>query len=358
MSEAAQFQDRPQEFTEQFNVAIGSVAHYNEAYSDLNSKLARFFSILLPIEEDAPKPKVSREEQAAMEADVLRLLQGDALSSMGVRLIDSSLTEFDPKQANSLPGQLEPILDDSEKFADTLLKLSPTKEQKRRTESSVDRVLANTVRITWEAFMPGFIAEDEQRDARFVAERQIEMFKELQPILHQKGFGDIDSVQRMEQYVARYDQGLLPDYLKANSLMLIDTKRGPADWHIDYTGQGLSDRWDTIFDFLKSLKQKGSPLYHELFPAVRRDFDTLLSRILTTKWQDQHFNWSRRQALGKAMKRWEADFHDDNVLYLIERAEAEEGYEPVTYDPVADPEPSKPEPKDIPPEELWWNDEV
>ncbi len=350
-----EFSKQPDEFTEQFNAAISSVERFNQGYEDLNSETGRMMGMLLgPIGPEDRQPAVSREEQAAMEKELVTVLQADDLEAMGIRLFDTARNQFNPNSP-SVPGKLIPVLDDGEKFSETIRRLNPKDEkQKNTTDYSVNKILETTARIIWEANMLTFADEHEERAAQYTAERQIEMFRDVQPALADNGFSEVQAAKTLANYLARYDEGTLRPYLKAKSLSLIESTNGPAEWNIDNTGQSLADQWNRVFDFLTELKRTNSPMYRELFAKVRRDYDTMREKILQTD-KNAHFHWDVRQKLDRIGERWKMDFQDDNTLYLMERAEID-GYEPTAYDREADTEPPKPAPRVYSDDEKWWKD--
>lgn len=271
-----EFSRQPDEFTAHFNAAISSVERFNQGYEDVNTQMGKFNGFLGgPPEVQDHQPAVSRVEQAAMEKELVLLLQTDDLAAMGITLFDTANKEFDP-DSNATPGMLVPVLNDSEKFGDVLRRLKPLGElQQNATDYSINKILESSARIIWEANMLTFADEHEERAAQYTAERQIEMFRDVQPVLDAQGFGAVRAVQVLSNYLTRADEGTLGPYLKAQSLSLINASNSPAEWDTDSNGQGLMDRWNRVFDFLQELKSTDSPMYRELFPKVRRDYDTL-----------------------------------------------------------------------------------
>lgn len=358
MTESAQFHDRPEDFTAQFNSAIRSVNQYNNEYAGnaaIGKSIVGMLRLMLePEPGDPPQPEITPSEEAEMARSLVKIIQTEELSQMGIKLFDGSNAfdelKADAEKPNSLPSSLELILDDSDAFGEALAKLDPKAEEDvKNTGDSINAVFGTSNKIVFQAYALETEDRDEQERVRLLADRQIDLFADVVPELVKAGFAEVPSVQRMMEYLARKQAGQLTDYVGAVKRNYLDEI--PSRWHIDSNGPMLLDKWMTALDYLRDLQQTGSTYFDELFRKLRTDYDTSREQIMHRP-ADENYMWAKRQSLETIRKRWERQFAIENSFYLADRAE--EGFAPTEYDPSIDPKPDLPKPREILPEERWW----
>src|SRR5882757_2144114 len=147
MSEAARGHEQDPDFTQRFIDAVSSVRNYNDRHIGGMGQASYFLRDVFNSDEDTG---VSRNDEAGMEKELVRLLQADDLKAMGIDLVDPARPGLEPldvreeqEKEEEHPSALFMVIDNADKFADTLHRLKPAPEQKERTAESVDMILAS-----------------------------------------------------------------------------------------------------------------------------------------------------------------------------------------------------------------------
>ncbi|MEK7594095.1 MAG: hypothetical protein AAB436_00440 [Patescibacteria group bacterium] len=327
-------QHPPQEFTQRFIDAVGSVQDYNNRNTGLGYAVSGMFSFLMP-DDETTQPRVSPKDKADMEKELVSLLQTDELAQMGVSLVDSNAPygeriDFeDDDTRQKLPSTLVMLITDGETFRDSLLELNPTPEQKDKVAGGVNSILANTAGMVEAAIqVRGTVDPDHEASQGHLngfIDDQLNMFMDLSPALVRRGFGEGGAFNVLADYSARHSAGTLDDYVGAKSKGL--TSPMPSQWVMDGTPEFVSSRWTEVFEYLKQLRdrEESSTYFTELFNKLRADFDT------SNKWLEGDTEDKNRQGyldtyieplkaeMAELSKVWEKDFPLENGFYLSEQ---------------------------------------
>lgn len=363
MTESTYFQDRPEDFTAQFNSAIESIGRYNSEHTGaaaIGKAMGGLLGILMePGPTDTAPTQLSPQEEAAMTRDLVKILQTDDIEAMGLKLFDGNPDhdiDLQAENIDGLPGRIELILSDSDAFSETIGKLKPTTEEDvLQTGKNLDSILQTSAVMVFEGF--GKSAQDEEKDKfELVAQRQLDLFAEVVPSLVKGGYAELPSVKKLIEYHARLQSGELRDFIRATKMGLNNTEKtfGPSMWQGDSTPGQLQDRWMRAIDFLRELQQTGSPYFVEIFNKVRDDYDKAFEYVLALP-PEKNFSWEHRQVMHHVGKRWSRQFALENSFYLAERTENDLPI--IDYDPSTDPEPAKPPKREIPKEDRWWENQ-
>jgi hypothetical protein len=236
------------------------------------------------------EPKVSPQDRADMEKELVQLIHTDELDAMGVSLFDSSAPGVQELSAEEIadkakrPATLIMLITDGEKFGETVQRLKPAPEQKKQVDDTVSTLLGQSVELIRAVREDTTEPDDDgaQEALVYVANKQLEMFTDLMPTLVTQGFGELPASERLTEYIARDAAGTLGDYMGAESLGLLEEYFGPADWQTDSAPDVLSERWSKAFGYLLELRDRDnpSPYFTELFTKLHGDFNT------ARKWVD------------------------------------------------------------------------
>ena len=349
MPERIQGHEQDPEFTQRFIDAVGSVNEYNEKHTGIgyavNSMVSFFLASIKDEDDELKQPEVSDEDKAAMEKELVALLQTDELAAMGITLFDSNapgikeadFSESGKGEDGKPPSSLIMLITDGDKFKDALYGLKPTPEQKDLVAAGVNSLLANTVELVQAAYafkkpedMSEGLAED---TVKKVVNQQLDMFMELSPALVEQGFGQVGAFGKLADYAARHSAGTLADYRGAEAHgWLHETGYGPAQWPMDIGAERLHERWLEVFDFLKGLRdrEEPSPYFTELFNKLRADFDAscqwlegddhTVSASDTTGYSASYIQPLKTEMTALA-EVWGTQFPLENSFYLSEVAE-------------------------------------
>lgn len=297
-------QEQDPQFTQRFIDALDSVQEYNRRHTGMGGAMRGFIDLMLAhVEEESAEPKeptVSPADEAAMEKELVQLLQADELDAMGVTLFDTAapgVKKFEVdggEERPQKPSSLFMLITDKEKFEDTLWRLKPAPEQQEQASNGVASLLSSTARLIRTAYPRQKDGDGEQQIPNEVLEtvvrQQLDMFIDLSPALVRQGFSKSEAFQNLTEYSARHASGILPEYREAEeSGLLADEDRfGPAAWVRDMSAEGLTERWTKAFDLLERLRDKDEPtqFFTELFNKLRADFDTAKNWLDTVEQYD------------------------------------------------------------------------
>lgn len=345
MAENKQFDDYSPNPTDQFISAIASVDNFNSRFTGLGGAMLGFLSMVVRTEEQKPETP-SRADEERMERDLVHMLQTDELDAMGIKLFDAEapgVREFTGVGDGSRvsPSSLILLLDDEEKFGAEIAKLDSTDEQKSAVDKALGSVLSNSASLVSEAYMMPEEEGGKNQDAIYIADRQLDMFMALNPLLIEKDFGSVWAVERLSEFAVRREAGTLKDFLVASKLGLMagPDSFGPSAWQGDASRKYLATKWQGGLDFLKTLREKQSPFYTELFNKLRYEFDVARDDANGRDQTGWTYRWHSK-VLENINAQWEQDFTLENSFYLTERKD--EGYNPMPL-PVVDKEPMPPE---------------
>lgn len=354
--------DYEPDFTQHFVSAVLSVHDYNTRHKKMDSELFRIVQATqLSAGLITPEQVQHQDESVEMNRELLKMIQGDRLAELGIRIFDPSATEFkefvmeDPETPSYFPNELMMIAQDMPRWIKTVQSLEPTPDTAEITKLAVNTVLSTSVSIVQEAHGGEFVDSPElQEDVRALANEHLEMFHDLHAQLVEKGFDDTYAVNQLSEYLARQMSGTLSDYIKAElrGYWHNPGQYGPSEWQSDATPMMLENRWLRAISFLLELRDREapSPMYTEIFQKLRNDFDTAMQWVAEHS-KSHHDYWKLRKPMESINKAWSVGFPLENSFHHTERAE--KGLQPITFDPN-DPEPQEIIEPEVPEEDRWW----
>jgi hypothetical protein len=354
--------DNEPAFTQHFINAVLSVHDYNTRHKKIDGEL---FNIIQMTQLSAglitPEQVQHQDESVEMNRELLKMIQGDRLADMGVRIFDPSASEFkefvmeDPENPSYFPKELMLIAEDMPRWLDTVRNLEPTTDTAEITRLAVNTVLSTSVTIVQEVYGSEFEDSAEVKaDVQALADEHLEMFRDVHTILAEKGLDDTYAINQLSKYLARQMSGTLTDYIKAELQGYWNgpDQYGPSKWQSDATPMMLEARWFRAIRFLLELRDREapSPMYTEIFQKLRNDFDTAMQWVAEHSIS-HHDYWKLRKPMESINKAWSVGFPLENSFHHTERAE--KGLQPITFDPN-DPEPQEIIEPVVPEEDRWW----
>lgn len=328
MSEYSPSPDQDPVFAQNFIDNIQAVTQYNARHTGLSGAVRGLFDVITSQTEDFETPLVTQDEEAEMEREVIQFLRSDGLAAMGISIFDSSalgsnkMSDKELHDATKQPATLILLVTDGEKFRETIDSLKPAYDQQVQVGNGVNMLLNQTVSLIKAGYEVTSDADEESQYAlRQIVDNQLDMFIDLTPKLHERGYGDLLGYKKLSEYTARYATGQLGDYIGAESLGLLQPDFGPSGWQKDSSAEQLRGRWSKALGYLLQLRDRdeASAYFSELFIKLRGDFDTAQS-WLEDEQADEHRSNYRQDYIDPLKKEMAELSHIWNEQFTLECA--------------------------------------
>jgi hypothetical protein len=200
--------------------------------------------------------------------------------------------------------QFFPVIHDGQKFSDVISRL-PTTEP---FINAVDFVLQESLTQLGDV---AYNEEEEWDDSQTqIVKDRLSILEEIMPALQSRGFEQLESVERINRYLAYDDQGALYHVLEAESKGFFAKTDGPESWCHTENAQDLKKKWFAALVYLFDLKHGENPsvIAPELSAKLAADFKSS-SEWLANEASDSGFGeeavWKLSQAMMDIQVAWE-----------------------------------------------------
>lgn len=231
-----------------------------------------------------------RKQETDLQGDLINLTSDTTMVAIGLRLESTGMHVSGKDKAVS-SRELEPHIDSPERFSEFLgtLKGEHVKEDESFRKLASDSI-GNIVKKVQAIYTPepGKLLLGEQQNAELekLGEEQLRAFSIVSGSYESLGLNDTPDFQRMSEYTKRWGEGVLPDYLVAESRAYLQPDVqgwGPASWQKDINPEKLAERWDEAMDFVRYLRQdsKKTTFAEEVFHTLDESLEQALSWMVS-----------------------------------------------------------------------------